>query len=426
MRAGTMRAGTMRAVTMRALTRRRGFARSSALDAGGDGGGGPDRKSGNGGFAPRCAWTQVLAVLVACCAAAIARCAPAGTGGLHDARNARLAQRLVDSAAESIASFAAAGLRIGDPDGGAVLSPTLVVDPALDEALDRSTALELLLAELPRPSRLAWRVMTDPPHEPRDGGGAPRASAAAGFHPSAESDLERLSRLLVVEALLARLGDDARLPADAVRDMLAAMPRPPMHPGADGALLSRVRSIERGGGTRAATRAAGQRIVAEFESAIRQTERHELALDRIAMRADGEDGRALVAVGLRVMAAQAGWPPPPPRTPSGRISTAARQSDPIARSIRQSIRDGCGGHALAETLVALRPIKIGRIDSMVVGADGRLRVGRSDALLSEEAIDDWRRAAGLVRTAVGWTGMPERPRPRAPRIRDAPLGFKPL
>ena len=178
----------------------------------------------------------------------------------------------------------------------------------------------------------------------------------------------------------------------------------------------------------ASARAAGQRIVAEFESALRQTEpwreRHELVLDRIASRADGEDGRALVAVSMRVMAAQAGWPPPPPRTPSGRVSTAARQTDPIVRGIRQSVRDGCGGHALAEALVALRPIRVGRIDSMVVGADGRLRVGRSDALLSDESIDYWRRAAGLVRTAVGWTGMPERPRPRPPRIRDAPIGFK--
>ncbi len=369
-------------------------------------------------------------LLAALCPALQAAPAHGAAEGVADASRVRLAQRLVDSAAESIAAFAAGGLRIGDPDDGVVLSPTLVVDPALDEALDRATALELLLVELPRPNRAVWRVMSAPPAAPPTGGDAPRASAAAGFHPSAESELERLSRLLVIEALLSRLGDGTRLPADAVRDILAAVPGPPMHPGADGALLSRVRALERGGRSTAAARTAGQRIVAEFESALRQTEpwreRHELLLDRIASRADGEDGRALAAVAMRVMAAQAGWPPPPPRTPSGRVSTAARQADPIVRSIRQSVRDGCGGHALAESLVALRPIRVGRIDSMVVGADGRLRVGRSDALVSEESIDDWRRAAGLVRTAVGWTGMPERPRPRPPRIRDAPLGFKPL
>ncbi|MBI1303394.1 MAG: hypothetical protein GC172_06365 [Phycisphaera sp.] len=377
----------------------------------------------------RLSW-PLLALFAAFVAVGQAAAALTGAGGAADASRVRLAQRLVDSAAESIASFAAGGLRIGDPDGGAVLSPTLVVDPALEEALDRATALELLLAELPRPNRSVWRMMTEPPASSADGGEAPRASAAAGFHPSAEADLERLSRVLVLEALLARLGDDARLPADAVRDILAVIPRPPMHPGADGALLSRVRSFERGGTASAAARVAGQRLVAEFESAIRQIEpwreRHELLLDRIASRADGEDGRALVAVAMRVMAAQSGWPPPSPRTPSGRVSTAARQTDPIVRSIRQSVRDGCGGHALAETLVSLRPIRVGRIDSMVLGGDGRLRVGRSDALLSEESIDDWRRAAGLVKTAIGWTGMPARSRPRPPRIRDAPLGFKPL
>jgi hypothetical protein len=378
--------------------------------------------------AARHAWLRTLVLLAVLGAVPQWSSAHGAAAVSGDAPRARLAQRLVDSAAESIASFAAGGLRIGDPDGGAVLSPTLVVDPALEEALDRAMALELLLSELPRPNRAAWRAMADPPVAPAEGDDVRRASAAAGFHPSAESDLERLSRLLVAEALLARLGDDTRLPADAVRDIVAVLPRPPMHPGADGALLSRVRSLERGGSSTASARAAGQRIVAEFESALRQTEpwreRHELVLDRIASRADGEDGRALVAVSMRVMAAQAGWPPPPPRTPSGRVSTAARQTDPIVRGIRQSVRDGCGGHALAEALVALRPIRVGRIDSMVVGADGRLRVGRSDALLSDESIDDWRRAAGLVRTAVGWTGMPERPRPRPPRIRDAPIGFK--
>ncbi len=380
--------------------------------------------------AGRLASLRLLALLAALCLVPQAPLAHGAEAAAGDASRMRLGQRLVDAAGESIAAFAAAGLRMGDPDGGAVLSPTFAIDPALEEALDRGTALELLLAELPRPDRMLWRALSEPLAARPSGTEAPAAVGAAGFHPSAESDLERVARLLVVEALLARVGGDTRLPADAVRDMLAALPRPAMHPGADGGLLGRVRTLERGGGSSAAARTAAQRLAADFESAMRQIEpwreRHEAVVDRIASLADGEDGRALAAVTLRVMAAQSGWPPPPPRTPSGRISTAARQADPVARSIRQSVRDGCGGHALAEALVALRPLRVARVDSMVVGPDGRLRVGRSEALLSEESIDDWRRAAGLVRTAVGWTGMPERPRPRAPRIRDAPLGFKPL
>ena len=165
----------------------------------------------------RRAWQRSLVLRAALFPALQAAPAHGAAEGVADASRVRLAQRLVDSAAESIAAFAAGGLRIGDPDDGVVLSPTLVVDPALDEALDRATALELLLVELPRPNRAVWRVMSAPPAAPPTGGDAPRASAAAGFHPSAESELERLSRLLVIEALLSRLGDGTRLPADAVR-----------------------------------------------------------------------------------------------------------------------------------------------------------------------------------------------------------------
>jgi hypothetical protein len=94
--------------------------------------------------------------------------------------------------------------------------------------------------------------------------------------------------------------------------------------------------------------------------------------------------------------------------------------------VRRARTEGCACYTLAETLVALEPVRAARIDSLAVSGEGRLRVGRSVTSVSAETIDAWRRACGLERSAVGWAGIPSRPGPKPPRIRDAPFGIKPL
>jgi hypothetical protein len=76
---------------------------------------------------------------------------------------------------------------------------------------------------------------------------------------------------------------------------------------------------------------------------------------------------------------------------------------------------------LREALDSLRPVSIERIDAIVISADARVRVGRSNATLSPRAMDAWRRelSAGAAsgkgdrRRRVGWTPV-EEPVGRAP------------
>lgn len=342
-----------------------------------------------------------------------------------EARLARLAESLAQCAFDALSAAAWA-------DG---VSPTVVVPAGLLEEIDQPTAIALLTRAQPERARGAWdalrlgRARAGPPLEQPALDDPPPQIGAPLVYPTTDLDLERACQLMSREALVALLPADVRLPADLVRDLLEHAPLPPTNPAADPALAKRVQRLERAGKLSRLARLDADRIVAEFESARRAAEqwkvRHEAFLARISLLADGEEGRALVAIARRVQSVRSGWSAVDPSvTATG--ARASRPVDEVARSVRRAVADGQACYALAETLVALEPISTPRIDSLAVSGEGRLRVGRSTAAIAQESIDAWRRACGLQRSAVGWTGLSARPRPRPPKIRDAPFGIKPL
>lgn len=340
-----------------------------------------------------------------------------------EARFTRLSESLAQGAFDAMAAAAWS-------DG---VSPTLVIPAGLAEEIDPATAIGLL--SRPRPERPAgaWealrlgrtRPVADAAIERTARGSPPIAMPRA--YPSTDLDLERACQLLACESLLASLPAETRLPADLIRDLLSHAPLPPANPAADPALAKRVQRLERAGKLSRQARVEADRIVAEFEAACAGAApwkaRHDAFLAGVAARADGEEGRALVAVARRTHSARTGWSASDPPREGTR---SARSGDEVVRSIRKALTEGEACYALAETLVALEPVRAPRIDSLAVSGEGRLRVGRSVAGIAQESIDSWRRACGLQRSAVGWTGLSARPRPRPPKIRDAPFGIKPL
>lgn len=356
-------------------------------------------------------------------AGASAPAAAVGEDAGPEARLARLSEGLAQCAFDALLGAAWA-------DG---VSPTAVLSPGLLDEIDQPTAIALLTRAQPERPRGAWEAL-------RLGRGRPALPAARGaeerptppigagiIYPATELDLERACQLMAREALLVLISAEARLPADLVRDLLAHAPFPPTNPAADPALARRVQRLERAGRLSRSARLDADRVVAEFDTARAAAEqwkaRHDAFLARVALLADGEEGRVLVAIARRTQSARSGWSA---ADSAGEGARSSRAGDEIARSVRKAIAEGQSCYALAETLVALEPISTPRIDSLAVSGEGRLRAGRSTATVSQESIDAWRRACGLQRSAVGWTGLSARPRPRPPKIRDAPFGIKPL
>lgn len=337
------------------------------------------------------------------------------------ARLDRLAESLAQCAFDALVSAAWS-------DG---VSPTAVMPPGLAEEIDRATAIALLSRPQPERADGAWdalRIGSARPAAPPATDVAPSAKPRAPLvYPVTDLDLERACQLLAREALLANLPPDERLPADLVRDLLVHAPLPPTNPAADPSLARRVQKLERAGKLSRGQRLEAERVVSEFEAARDAASawksRYDAFLAGLALRADGEEGRALVAIARRTHAARTGWSP---RDGASEPARPVRGGDEVVRSVRKALAEGHACYALSEVLVALEPIRVARIDSLAISGEGRLRVGRSESVVSRDAIDAWRRACGLERSAVGWTGLPARPRPRLPKIRDAPFGIKPL
>lgn len=306
-----------------------------------------------------------------------------------------LAERLAGDAARNLSEAAWIG----------AVSPVLSISPALAEEIDGRLALEILLhghRERPRAVWLALRHGHDPglagdvhttPRAPRD--------CASNF-PWSDEELERACALLVREALLSRLAPTARLPAEAMRDFLARAPVPLPSPGIDVEVQRRVRRFEVSGRLAPSVHADARRFIEEFERRHKVAEpwraRYERMMLDVAALADGDEGRALAEVAMREGLARAGWPPQPPRTPTGRISQSASPEDPVLVAVRRARAGGSDCALLREALDALRPISLERVDAIVISADARVRVGRSNATLSPQAIDSWRRELSIGRT----------------------------
>lgn len=355
------------------------------------------------------------------------------------ARLARLAEVLAQRAFDAIVVAA-----WNDAGGNEGVSPVLVIPPAVMEELDSDTAVALLTRPQPARPRSAWdalrlgRARPESGHAPTVGDdgtkdavprekSSQRTLAPPSCYPTTDIDLERACALLVREALLAIAGRDARIPADAVRDMLVHAPLPPTNPAADPGFARRVQRLEFAGRLSRADRADADRLVAEFEAACTVAERwksrYDAMLSRVGEAAASEEGRALVAIARGVYGARTGWSTADGvRATNDRSSGTTRGQDAISRSIRKARSDGCSCIALAETLVKLEPVRTPRIEAIAVSGEGRLRVERGASSVQQDLIDAWRRACGLERNAAGWTGVPDRQRPAPPRIRDSPLG----
>lgn len=362
----------------------------------------------------------------------------------HETQVGGSVQRL-ERLAEQLARGAVDSLTVAAWIGG--ISPVLSIDPELAEEIDAATALELLLhghRARPRATWLALRqarahdalaepdwknqrdslrpidlpILNHQTHPPKL---ADTARIGALRYPWSDSDLERACALLVREALLTRIGTDARLPVGAVRDFLVAYPLPLSNPGSDPELHRRVKRLEDSGRLTLSTREHARKLIGEFELLRTCAEswrlRHERMMLHVAALADGDEARALVDVAMRESLTRAGWPPPAPRTLTGRLSQAAEPPDPVLASIRKARSEGSPCQLLVEALLSLRPIEVERIDSIVISADSRLRVAWSRAVLSARTIDSWHRAID----SSGKLKSPETRRPRGSGSRSSNL-----
>jgi hypothetical protein len=362
----------------------------------------------------------------------------------HETQVGGSVQRL-ERLAEQLARGAVDSLTVAAWIGG--ISPVLSIDPELAEEIDAATALELLLhghRARPRATWLALRqarahdalaepdwknqrdslrpidlpILNHQTHPPKL---ADTARIGALRYPWSDSDLERACALLVREALLTRIGTDARLPIGAVRDFLVAYPLPLSNPGSDPELHRRVKRLEDSGRLTLSTREHARKLIGEFEMLRTCAEswrlRHERMMLHVAALADGDEARALVDVAMHESLTRAGWPPPAPRTLTGRLSQAAEPPDPVLASIRKARSEGSPCQLLVEALLSLRPIEVERIDSIVISADSRLRVAWSRAVLSARTIDSWHRAID----SSGKLKSPETRRPRGSGSRSSNL-----
>ena len=336
----------------------------------------------------------------------------------------------VESLAERLASDAAANLAEAAWIGA--VSPVLSIPPTLAEEIDERLALEILLHGHRERPRAVWLALRHG-YEPGLAGDIRATTRArrdcASNYPWSDEELERACALLVREALLSRLAATARLPAEAVRDFLARAPVPLPSPGIDPELQRRARRFELSGRLAPSSHSDARRFIEEFERRHKVAEvwrvRYERMMLEVAALADAEEGRALVELAMREGLTRAGWPPQPPRTPTGRISQSASPEDPVLVAVRRARASGSECTLLHEALDALRPVSIERVDAIVISADARVRVGRSNATLSPRAIDAWRRelsigaatAKGDRRRRVGWTSV-EEPIGRAPPTRS--------
>ena len=329
-----------------------------------------------------------------------------------------LAERLAGDAAANLAEAAWIG----------AVSPVLSIPPTLAEEIDERLALEILLHGHRERPRAVWLALRHG-HEPSFAGDIHATTRArrdcASSNPWSDEELERACALLVREALLSRLAATARLPAEAVRDFLARAPLPLPSPGIDLEVQRKVRRFEVSGRLAPSAHAEARRFIEEFERRHEVADvwrvRYERMMLEVAALADAEEGRALVELAMREGLARAGWPPQPPRTPTGRISQSASPEDPVLVAVRRARASGSDCTLLREALDALRPVSIERVDAIVISADARVRVGRSNATLSPRAIDAWRRELSIGaatdkgdrRRRVGWTSV-EEPVGRAP------------
>ena len=249
-----------------------------------------------------------------------------------------------------------------------------------------------------------------------------------------DDDLNGACALLVRYAALARLEDDIQFPPDTLRQILEALPRPPLNPGATPGLRRAVARLERAGKLSTSASVEARALCADLNDARLEARvwvgRFEDLYLRLTRRADGAEGRAIVQLARALRFAEAGWDAQEVAAvaqPSEfRASVTHRTIDRVGADIRLARTAGCACHALAEMLVAVEPIERLSIESMIIDADSRLRVGRRTIGVTEERIDRWRRDCGIRRTERGWEGESFRPRPRTPRLRDAPFGIKPL
>ena len=241
--------------------------------------------------------------------------------------------------------------------------------------------------------------------------------------------------LLVRDALLHELDEHARIPPDGMRALLDALPPPPQKFGATAAVLRALGRLEVAGRLgNSALREAQQlraECVARDQLHTEWIARLELLYGRLMHAADGAEGRAIVRLHRALRFASAGWDfaadselalKPPPASSGGKRKAV----DAVGAEIRLAVSSGCACHALSELLARARPIRTPTIQSVLIDADHRVLLGRRELTLKLEQLDRWRSDCGMTRTAVGWESPSTRPRSRAPRLRDAPFGVKPL
>lgn len=343
----------------------------------------------------RCFFGAVLA----CGFAASGAHARAGSDALRGAEPDRIVRLLAE---ESVGALRASAWHDGD-----LVSPVIGVDLGLSEA----QALAALIEDVPPRGASVWAALAA-------GRGAPVVDGAV-------ADLERACGLLVREVLVrewARSAQDQNgttVPADLIAEVARAVPLPPTNPAADPALIRRIARLERRTRLASDERAEMERVASEFAAIVSRgrewRDRWEAVMRTIAERSDGPEGRAVVEALMRARLAATGWLPP----------EAARATDRVRAAVQRAMAERPPCRVLAETVLAIEPSCIERIEAIAVTPDGRLVVGRSRSELTQASIDRWRVACGLRCTPHGWEGLPARPRARPPRIRNAPFGVSP-
>ncbi len=385
-------------------------------------------------------------------AIAVARTMPASGG-----RDSRLRALAVE-----MSSHAAEALRIAAWSDA--ITPT--IEAPIE--LDRSEILAALIQDGPTPPRGVWAALragrTAAPRVKQSD--TVESSGTSGLEEAVrerrvslrsaslqrDEDLDRACALVVKHALLGALdramlaqaedglGPAGPLPAEVIRQIVDALPPPPIHPGSD---QVRQRLLEKVGRLRIGVRASpsAKSAVREAEAEFREScavarawlARLDVVHAILARHADSE-GMAIIRLSRATRLASAGWDPDTASTMDPRplgedgvspLTGTERPYDRVLAEIRAARNRGYVCAALAERLRVTHTIEVELFDAVCIDSDGELQFAKRRVRVSAERLDDWRRACG-VRPTAGTA----RPSSRSPtpsrRIRDAPFGIKPL
>ena len=270
------------------------------------------------------------------------------------------------------------------------------------------------------------------------------ARARGSWMPSMD-DLRGMVRILVVEALVAPLGPEARIAPATVESILRGVPPPPRHPAADRGVIESVRRLSRvrSGGARVEEGARRALLPLKEAStvAIAWRDRFDAVHRAVEGACDGGASLAIARIARACALSGSGWSllrdddlafvmatvaEVEPVTAARRAERAREAKRMVGRSIEAAATESAAEPSLARAIASIEVSRVERVESIAVSAGGRVEVAMRTVGIDAETVAEWRGKAGSVGGDPPWAGRDGSVPTRRRRLRDAPFGVKPL